>query len=414
MIPLRFQILLIVLMATLIVYQQLQLIETAQHLHDALRVKEALINERKARQSHEQELKKPSLSKNQPHGNNKAFSEQLKEKLFGPWEPRVNVTKPCVVLSIYSGYPNRRKVIRNTYLRHLWWLKTDICIKYKFIETPGYNPNSTKVTPRQKRFRPTKEELEKEAKDYGDILIYPGYDGWGVEMTQRIIMYMEYAEVTWDNWDYFVILDDDLYLFMHRLAYDLETRPRTNYIVGAMFCRGPENTVPDERLIVLSRDIVRKILIMKYTVGLNYECNFGQAIVLWLAGSEANWYHDTRILQLKRDDAHALDDIPKYSHGVAVHHAYEERMHILWDWERKNLARYKISYPNSKLSPIQKHCKNRIGVTLNHCMKITPKNARTSANDWNFPRYGMKELPLEPNDIDLAKNPQVIRALHEG
>jgi hypothetical protein len=122
-----------------------------------------------------------------------------------------------------------------------------------------------------------------------DILVIEGSDGFGRDMTRRYLEFLlaiqKERAVAFD-YDFVVLIDDDVYICLYRLFSELkalkEQKDHRSHkaVIGSFFCRGSDNTVPDERLLILSHHVVDGIAALHTALGpLNTDCAFGQVAV---------------------------------------------------------------------------------------------------------------------------------------
>ena len=134
------------------------------------------------------------------------------------------------------------------------------------------------------------------------------------------------------SFQYFLRVDDDYFVCMDRLLYELPFRPDNGLYWGYTHCR--DNVIRvDEGWMVLSRDIIKEAL---SKINTTLPCHpFGdQAIALWIRDSKLDikWFPDNgRIIHhataYKESKYMSGDVCHRY---VAMHGAYEIQMLKYW------------------------------------------------------------------------------------
>lgn len=156
---------------------------------------------------------------------------------------------PRLFIAIGSA-PNHtrlRAAIRATWLS---WLPKDGSITYRFFSDAPPHRLSSHLMWRQ---------LRDETRDKKDIELQPIPSGYGDnEHNQygRRALYQLHWAVTYEKeHDFFLRIDDDSFLCLHRLAYEIRNVPRSQFFWGRFWCRAGRNRA-DENFMFFTRDIV--------------------------------------------------------------------------------------------------------------------------------------------------------------
>ena len=154
----------------------------------------------------------------------------------------------------------------------------------------------------------------------------------GFEFGRRFLYHMVWAMLNY-NFQYFMRIDDDYFLCMDRLLYELPMPPQLNFHWGFMHIITGV-TRPEESIILFSKDVIQRYLSQD---PLTMKCLpiADQMIPLWTL--EVNlpniFHHDPRlhnapIVKLK-PILHNIDNIcDKY---IGIHGSYEDDIKKFWE-----------------------------------------------------------------------------------
>ena len=103
--------------------------------------------------------------------------------------------------------------------------------------------------------------------------------------TERLLQTMEWSYGRY-QFDFFLRIDDDHFLCLDRLLYELNFRPKKALYWGFVHCR-PKIVRVDEAWLILTRDLIEEVLDKRNTTLL---CSpYGdQAVALWMGESSKN------------------------------------------------------------------------------------------------------------------------------
>lgn len=241
---------------------------------------------------------------------------------------------PTLFIAIGSAPNNTllRKAARETWLQ---WLPQDGSVSYRFFtDSPPSIKSSGNELPEVWR------TIVHESRLHNDLIFQPLGSGYGTNEHNK---YGERAlyQLHWNSrhasMDHFLRVDDDSFLCLHRLLYELKSAPREQFFWGKFWCREGRNRA-DENFMLFSRDVadllaneelVGKVLPFDKEVTLGW--NFGY----W------SWVLNLTIF----DDQKRIDAqqgyLTKYMHGkegfekasefcerfIYAHHVTPEAMH---------------------------------------------------------------------------------------
>ena len=150
---------------------------------------------------------------------------------------------------------------QNSHLRHaaretwLKWLPEDGSVRYKFFTDAP--PSEWRV----QRLRTGRiwKELAAETRMYNDIVLQPIPGGYGNKehnaYGRRAIYQMKWF-VNNLNTAFYLRIDDDSFLCMHRLVYELKTCAKEQFFWGRYWCKEGRNRA-DENFMLFSSDIIQ-------------------------------------------------------------------------------------------------------------------------------------------------------------
>ena len=135
------------------------------------------------------------------------------------------------------------------------------------------------------------------------------------------------------NFDFFLRIDDDHFLCLDRLVYELPHRPRNSLYWGFIHCREDIVRV-DEGWMILSGNLVQEVL---SKVNTTLPCHpFGdQAVALWMLDSKYNvtyFYDNDRVINFATSY-----DLEKYNRPdictkyLSLHGSYPKTMKMYWN-----------------------------------------------------------------------------------
>lgn len=145
-----------------------------------------------------------------------------------------------------------RQAARDTWLS---WLPSDRSVSYRFFSDA---PPSTRTSysSNSSLWR----ELAFEGSTHGDIVQQPLPSGYGDKEHNayglRALFQAQWAIMKYARLDYFLRVDDDSFLCLHRLIYELKSTPREQFFWGRFWCNQGRNRA-DENFMLFSADIVR-------------------------------------------------------------------------------------------------------------------------------------------------------------
>ena len=118
----------------------------------------------------------------------------------------------------------------------------------------------------------------------------------GINFTLRLLWMMKWAMQHY-NFDYFLRVDDDHFICLDRLVYELPHRPKNSLYWGFIHCR--KNIVRvDEGWLLLTKDLIQEAL-SKFNSTLECHPFADQAVALWMIQSKYNvtyFYDNERVI----------------------------------------------------------------------------------------------------------------------
>lgn len=144
-----------------------------------------------------------------------------------------------------------RNAARQGWLR---WLPSDGTVSYRFFsDTPPVTSDLLSSS------TVDWSSLRRESKRYKDVVLQPLPTGYGSNehnlYSQRARFQAEWTVRYVSEADFFLRIDDDSFLCLHRLLYELKALPRSQLFWGRFWCREGRNRA-DENFMLFSRDIV--------------------------------------------------------------------------------------------------------------------------------------------------------------
>eukprot|EP00111_Clytia_hemisphaerica_P017632 TCONS_00052162-protein len=228
--------------------------------------------------------------------------------------------KKVDLLLIVSSGP--RRFDRRQAIRQSWWKDC--------VPTSKVIPKCWFLTDYQYPSDKYYQNITKEKNTYKDVYLQPLRGG--IEFGKRFMYHMLWALIHYD-FKYFVRIDDDYFLCLHRLLKELPIAPPLkNFHWGYTHCI-QEMIRPEESLIMLSRDLVERFLLQAPH---EIRCH------PWADQMIGVWVTDMNILTLFRTDdrvhhAPIVDKSPylrlekkvcnKY---IAIHGTYPKDMKLFW------------------------------------------------------------------------------------
>lgn len=161
---------------------------------------------------------------------------------------------PLLFVALGSAPQNShlRAAARRTWLR---WLPQDGSVQYRFFSDA---PPSFKAPLVQSAN--TWHSLLDEARTQKDMLLQPLPTGYGDNehnvYGSRALYQMQWALHHFPNVSYFLRVDDDSFLCLDKLVYELKSAPRRQFFWGKFWCREGRNRA-DENFMLFSSDIIQ-------------------------------------------------------------------------------------------------------------------------------------------------------------
>lgn len=161
------------------------------------------------------------------------------------------------------------------------------------------------------------------------------------------------------KFDFFLRIDDDHFLCLDRLLYELNFRPKQALYWGFVHCR-PKIVRVDEAWLILTRDLIEEILEKRNTSLL---CSpYGdQAVSLWMSDSAKNV---TYLMDNQRIVHKSAGKDQKFLAGnvcmkyLSLHGSYPRSMRQFWlvtsVFHKRTPSQ--VSYNVSKMEPFSKLC----------------------------------------------------------
>ena len=151
----------------------------------------------------------------------------------------------------------------------------------------------------------------------------------GREFGFRFLNQIKWAMAKFD-FRHLLRIDDDYFLCLKRLLFELPTRPKENLIWGHFHCQQSITWV-DEAFMIFSKDIIHKFLTQNESTMLCHP-HADQQIMLWLQTiSNKTFFHDTRLHNSPPASfTRTFDNIKNVCDSyLGVHGAYVDKMRYL-------------------------------------------------------------------------------------
>lgn len=168
---------------------------------------------------------------------------------------------------------------RRQAIRHTWWR---FCYEKKVkcvFFTDGIIKNQTLLT-----------LLLQEKNRYKDLELQPLPSG--VQFGQRFLNSIKWATAKFD-FKYFLKLDDDYFVCLKRLLFELPSRPKRNLVWGSFHCEFGISWA-DEAFVIFSADMIRKFLMQDKKKMLCHPFA-DQQFSIWMKHMTKLYFHDTRL-----------------------------------------------------------------------------------------------------------------------
>lgn len=166
-----------------------------------------------------------------------------------------STTEPIhLFIAIGSAPKNQRlrQTARQTWLK---WIPTDQTISYKFF-TDAPPPVRTSYATESTLWR----EIAIESSNYKDIIEQPLPTGYGNNnhnaYGKRALYQAKYAINNYQHMTHMLRIDDDSFLCLHRLIYELKSIPRSQFFWGRFWCKSGRNRA-DENFMLFTYDLIK-------------------------------------------------------------------------------------------------------------------------------------------------------------
>lgn len=169
--------------------------------------------------------------------------------------------KEQITLFIAIGSAPKNAALRQS-ARMGWlkWIPNDGSVHYRFYSDerrPVSGSASSRVVEEQDN--EVWNILEEEVSTRNDIVLQPLDSGYGRtddnEFGKRALFQLRWATNKFD-FAYFLRIDDDSFLCLHKLLYELKAAPRRQFLWGRFWCREGRNRA-DENFLMLSEDVAK-------------------------------------------------------------------------------------------------------------------------------------------------------------
>lgn len=168
--------------------------------------------------------------------------------------PRERTIQPKLFIAVGSAPRNAalRRAARETWLS---WL--DDSVDYRFFSDQPPAAREREMDPRAK---PVWDQLEEEARLTDDLVLQPLATGYGDKEHNaygaRALFQAKWAVDHLDGLEYFLRVDDDSFLCLHKLLYEIKSAPKGQFLWGRFWCREGRNRA-DENFLLMSADVAR-------------------------------------------------------------------------------------------------------------------------------------------------------------
>lgn len=167
-------------------------------------------------------------------------------------EPSDNHLHLFIAIGSAPQNANLRRAARETWLT---WLPDDGSVSYRFF-TDAPPPTRTAHAAQAPLWR----SLALESARHGDIIQQPLPTGYGDNehnaYGRRALYQTRWAVQENNALTHFLRVDDDSFLCLHRLLYELKSSPREQFFWGRFWCKRGRNRA-DENFMLFSADVVR-------------------------------------------------------------------------------------------------------------------------------------------------------------
>lgn len=176
--------------------------------------------------------------------------------------------KDRITLFIAIGSAPSNVVLRHAArLSWLQWVPKDGSVKYRFFsDLRPRVPESQTLNSENSYGDEVWDNLEKEVASTQDITLQPLDSGYGRpddnSFGKRALFQIRWANYYFD-YDYYLRVDDDSFLCLHKLLYEIKSSPREQYMWGRFWCREGRNRA-DENFLLLSRDVANFVVDDRY------------------------------------------------------------------------------------------------------------------------------------------------------
>ncbi|XP_032222803.1 hydroxyproline O-galactosyltransferase GALT5 [Nematostella vectensis] len=201
-------------------------------------------------------------------------------------------------------------------------------------------------------------KLANEGLENKDVVLLPPTAR--LAFTERLLLVWEWVYQHNIQFDYFLRIDDDHFLCLGRLLYELKHRPLKGLYWGFLHCH-PKVVRIDEAWLLLSADLVEEVLARRRDKTLVCTPYGDQAVAIWINQSKKNvtYFIDNKRIVHKsagKDPSFFNKDIcEKY---MSLHGTYPKSMRqfwLLWDNLRRRES-HVLSYQIPKIEDYSKHC----------------------------------------------------------
>eukprot|EP00177_Eucheuma_denticulatum_P004739 GFKZ01008614.1.p1 GENE.GFKZ01008614.1~~GFKZ01008614.1.p1 ORF type:complete len:379 (-),score=33.73 GFKZ01008614.1:2457-3593(-) len=138
----------------------------------------------------------------------------------------------------------------------LQWLPDDNSVKFRFFT------DEIRMDNHVKRSKPNaaSSNLIQESEQYGDIVFQPLPSGYGDSEHNLYALRARY-QAKWalehiESFAFYLRIDDDSFLCLNKLIYELKALPREQFFWGRFWCREGRNRA-DENFMLFSHDVVQ-------------------------------------------------------------------------------------------------------------------------------------------------------------
>lgn len=181
-----------------------------------------------------------------------ALSTQLKALRRGHRDQLPENVLLFIAIGSAPGNQDLRAAARDSWLR---WLPQDGSVEYKFFSDA--RPALEELTPEVSQVW---DALEAEGRREMDVVLQPLATGYGSNSEnaygQRALYQISWIRERFgDGLSYFLRIDDDSFLCLHRLLYELKTTPTEQFFWGRFWCRDARNRA-DENFMLFSGDVM--------------------------------------------------------------------------------------------------------------------------------------------------------------